>query len=222
MSAVGTWVWVPTTRLARPSHQCASAIFSEVASACTSTMTASRRPAERRRLQRRLDRRERVVERPLHERLPQHLRHEDPPPAGRVEEARPPPRRRPREVQRPEDPRLLLDEGHHVALVEGMVAERHAVGPRLEAAAPHAPRSAPCPPVAFSPLTTTKSSAPLAPEPRQPLGDRRPAAPAHHVAEKEKPHAAHARPESTPCSVTTASSRMSAALSGTSGTSCAA
>ena len=40
MSAVGTWVWVPTTRLARPSHQCPSAIFSEVASACTSTITA--------------------------------------------------------------------------------------------------------------------------------------------------------------------------------------
>ena len=44
MSAVGTWVCVPTTRLARPSHQCASAIFSEVASACTSTMTASAEP----------------------------------------------------------------------------------------------------------------------------------------------------------------------------------
>ena len=44
MSAVGTWVWVPTTRLARPSHQWPSAIFSEVASACTSTITALARP----------------------------------------------------------------------------------------------------------------------------------------------------------------------------------
>ena len=47
VSAVGTWVWVPTTRLARPSHQCPSAIFSEVASACTSTITALRGAAER-------------------------------------------------------------------------------------------------------------------------------------------------------------------------------
>ena len=94
MSAVGTWVWVPTTRLARPSHQCPSAIFSEVASACTSTITALRGAAERRRLQRRVDRRERVVERPLHEHLAEHLRDEDPPPARRVEEARAVPRRR--------------------------------------------------------------------------------------------------------------------------------
>ena len=37
-------MWVPTTRLARPSHQCPSAIFSEVASACTSTITAVAAP----------------------------------------------------------------------------------------------------------------------------------------------------------------------------------
>ena len=50
------------------------------------------------------------------------------------------------------------------------------------------------PPVAFSPLTTTKSSAHVAPEPRQVLGDRRPAAAAHHVAEEEELHgASHSR-----------------------------
>ena len=37
----GTWVWVPTTRLARPSQKWPMAIFSEVASACMSTMMAS-------------------------------------------------------------------------------------------------------------------------------------------------------------------------------------
>ena len=128
MSAVGTWVWVPTTRLARPSHQWPSAIFSEVASACTSTITAVARAAERRRLQRRVERRERVVERPLHEHLAQHLRHEDLAPARRVEEPRALARRGLGVVQRPDDARLGLDEGQHVALVEGVVAQRQAVG----------------------------------------------------------------------------------------------
>ena len=35
-SAVGTWVWVPTTSVARPSTKCAMACFSLVASACMS------------------------------------------------------------------------------------------------------------------------------------------------------------------------------------------
>src|SRR5499433_2348402 len=40
-SAVGAWVWVPTTRLARPSQKCPMACFSLVASQWISTMTAS-------------------------------------------------------------------------------------------------------------------------------------------------------------------------------------
>ena len=145
VSAVGTCVCVPTTRLARPSHQCPSAIFSEVASACTSTITALGRPAERRRLQRRVDRREGIVERPLHERLAEHLGDEHPPPAGRVEEARPP---RPGAARAKLSGRTirgsLLDVGLHLALVEGVVAERHAIGAGVEqqrgmrAAQPHA------------------------------------------------------------------------------------
>ena len=147
-------------------------------------MTALADAAERRRLQRRVDRRERVVERPLHEHLPEHLRHEDPPPAGRVEEPRAAPRRRPGEVQRPQDPRLLLDEAQHVALVEGMVAERHAVRPGLEQqrrvrrAQPHAAGG-------VLAVDHHEIEPPVAPEPRQLLGHRRPAAAAHHVAEKE-------------------------------------
>ena len=54
------------------------------------------RAAERRRLQRRVDRREGIVEGLLHEDPPEHLGDEDPTAAGRVEEARPLPRRRPR------------------------------------------------------------------------------------------------------------------------------
>ncbi len=42
-SAVGTWVCVPTTSAARPSHQAASAAFSLVASMCASTTRIGRR-----------------------------------------------------------------------------------------------------------------------------------------------------------------------------------
>ena len=132
MSAVGTWVWVPTTRLARPSHQWPSAIFSEVASAWTSTITAAAVPP-------------RVAGRSaasIAEKGSSKGRFMNTCPSTWATKTRRPPgaskKRAPCPgaaagvVERPQDARLLLDEGEHVALVEGMVAEGQAVGAGVE------------------------------------------------------------------------------------------
>jgi hypothetical protein len=125
-------VCVPTTTLARPSQKWPIAIFSEVASQCTSTRTACACPPGGWRLQHRLDGRERVVEGPFHEDLPEHLRHQHLAPARRVVEPVSATRRTLGKVDRPDDARLCLDEGQHLLLVEGMIAERHHIRAGLE------------------------------------------------------------------------------------------
>ena len=89
--------------------------------------------------QHRIDGAERIVEGPLHEHLPQRLQDEDLAPARVLKDAVAAPRRLAREVQRPQDARLAVDEGHHVLLVEGVVAQRHAVGAGVEGLAPGDP-----------------------------------------------------------------------------------
>jgi hypothetical protein len=63
---------------------------------------------------------------------PKRLRHEDLAPARRVEQPRPAPGRGLGVVERAQHPRLRLDEGDHLALVEGVVAQRQAIGPRAQ------------------------------------------------------------------------------------------
>ena len=80
-----------------------------------------------------------------------------------------------------------LDEGEHVALVEGMVAEGDAVGAGLEqqrgvrAAQPHAAGG-------VLAVDHDEVERPVAPQARQVLGSGGAAAAAHDVAEKEKLH----------------------------------
>jgi hypothetical protein len=83
-------------------------------------------------LQRRIEGRERIVEGPFHEDLAQRLRDEDLAPARVLEEPRPLPRRVLGEVERAQDARLAPDELQHVALVEGVIAQRDHIGPGLE------------------------------------------------------------------------------------------
>jgi hypothetical protein len=83
-------------------------------------------------LQRRIERRERIVEGAFHEDLAQRLGDEDLAPAPILEEARPLPRRVLGEVERAQDARLGPDELQHVALVEGMIAQRDHIGPGLQ------------------------------------------------------------------------------------------
>ena len=76
--------------------------------------------------------RERIVEGALHEHLAEHLGHQDLAPARVGEQPRALARRALGEVQRPDDPRLLLAEAQHVLLVEGVVAQRDDIGAGLE------------------------------------------------------------------------------------------
>jgi hypothetical protein len=87
------------------------------------------RAAQGMRPEHRVHRRERIIEGSLHEDLAKRLRHQHLAPAGAGEDPRAPSGRGLGIVQRPEDARLGLDERQHVLLVEGVVAERQAVGP---------------------------------------------------------------------------------------------
>ena len=121
---------------------------------------------------------------PLHEGLAEHLGDEDAAAARRVEEARAAAGSAAGEVERADDPRLGLDEGLHVALVEGVVAEGDAVGAGLEeergvrAAQAHAAGG-------VLAVDHDEIERPVAAQPRQMLSERGAAGPAHHVAEKE-------------------------------------
>jgi hypothetical protein len=84
------------------------------------------------RLQHALDLAERILEGALHEDLSQHLGHQHLAPLRRREDAVPAARRALGEVDGPDHPGLGLDELEHVLLVEGMIAQGHHVGARLE------------------------------------------------------------------------------------------
>ena len=76
----------------------------------------------------------------------------------------------------------------HVALVEGVVAEGDAVGAGLEQQR-GVRRADPDAAGGVLAVHHHEVEPPVAAQPRQVLGDRGPAAPAHHVAEEEKSHA---------------------------------
>ena len=62
------------------------------------------------------------------------------------------------EIDRPDQARLALDEHERLALIEGVIAERHRIDADGEEILEYGSRVSPKPPAAFSPLTTTKSS----------------------------------------------------------------
>ena len=71
--------------------------------------------------------------------------------------ARAPPRRAVRVIDGADKARLAVDEDKRLFLVEGVVAERHRIGPRLQEFG-QIGSLMPKPPAAFSPLTMTTSS----------------------------------------------------------------
>jgi hypothetical protein len=87
------------------------------------------------------------------------------------------------EVQRPDDPRLLLDEAQHVLLVKGMVAQRQAIRPRRQQLL-RMIAGQPRPLTGVLAIDHDEIQPPGRPQPRQPLGHRRPARPAHHIAKE--------------------------------------
>ncbi len=79
-----------------------------------------------------IDGRERIVEGSVHEDPPQGDREENLAPTADLEKPCPPARRAFRIVEWSQDPRLALDMAEHLLLVEGVIAQRQAIGPRLE------------------------------------------------------------------------------------------
>ena len=130
-SAVGTWVWVPTTRLARPSQKWPIACFSLVASQWMSTMMASADCLSGQTRKLTLDRGERVVER-VHEHPPHHVDDEHTRAVAGVDQRGATARRAGRKVDRPQQPRLALDEDQRLLLIPRVVADGHDVGAGIE------------------------------------------------------------------------------------------
>ena len=150
-------------------------------------------PAQRMRLQRRLHRRERIIKGTFHEDLAQRLHHQHLAPAGRRIQPRPAPRGRPGKVQRPDQARLAVDEPQHVFLIKGMIAQRHAIGPRRKqqpgmiGGQPRAGRGV------FA-IDHDEIEAPVRPQAGQPVADRRAPGTAHHIAKKKQFHETPDRP----------------------------
>jgi hypothetical protein len=137
--------------------------------------------------QHRVHGRERIVEGALHEDLAQHLRDEHLPPAGGGEDPRARTRRGLRVVERPQDARLALDELEHVALVEGMVAEREHVGARVEKRTGMRGRQ----PRARGRVLAVhhdEVEPPVGPEPGEAVDHGRPSRAPDDIAEKEQSH----------------------------------
>ena len=107
------------------------AIFSDVASACMSTMTASRPDAQRAGFELALQRLERIVQR-LHHHPAHDVHHQHLAPVGGLVETRPPPRRAGRIIDRAQELRHPLDEHQRLALGKGMVAECDDIGAGIE------------------------------------------------------------------------------------------
>ena len=130
-SAVGTWVWVPTTRLARPSQKKPIACFSLVASPWKSTMMASAPLAQRTSRELALDRGKRIVER-IHEDAAHGVDDENARAVLGLDHRHAAARRSGRIVDRPDQFRRALDEHQRLFLIPGVIAERDRVGAGIE------------------------------------------------------------------------------------------
>ena len=139
-------------------------------------------------LEHRLDLAERVVEGAFHEDLAQHLRHQHLAALRRLEHAVAPARCALGEIDRADHPRLGLDELHHVLLVEGMVAQRHHVGARIQQALGMGAGQARAVAGVLA-IDHHEIEPPVGAQAGQRLGHRRAAGAAHHVTQKEKSHA---------------------------------
>jgi len=118
---------------------------------------------------------------------PQNLRHQNFASARRLEDPRALPWRRFGEVQRTQDPRLAVDECRHVALVEGMIAQRQAIGPGVQQPSGMGGRQA----RAIGGILAIhhhEIQPPRRAKPLQTVTDRIASRPADHVAKKQYPH----------------------------------
>ena len=128
-----------------------------------------------------INRRKRIVKRTFHEHLTQHLRHQHLAPAGRVEHPRAHTRCGLGKVQRANDPRLTVDECHHVFLIEGVIAKGQHIGARVQqylgmcARKPHAAGR-------IFAIHHDKIQPPFITQTRQVGGDRRASCAAHDIA----------------------------------------
>ncbi len=108
-------------------------------------------------------------------------------PPGAVNSRCPRPGARLGEVERAQDARLGLDELQHVLLVEGVIAQRHAIGPggqqRLGMLAAQ-PRAA----GGVLAVDHDEIQPPVGAQARQVLGHRRAPGAAHHIAQKQQSH----------------------------------
>ena len=120
-SAVGAWVWVPTTRLARPSQKCPMPCFSLVASQWISTMMASASRLSAADVELALDGGEGIVER-IHEHAAHDVDHQHARAVLGVDQRGAAAGRAGREVDRAQQLRRALDEHQRLALVPGMIA----------------------------------------------------------------------------------------------------
>ena len=146
-----------------------------------------RRCAERMGAQHGFQRRERVRKGPFHEHLPKCLCHQNLAPAGGLKKARAAARRRLGIVQGPQDARLLLDKLQHVALIEGMIAKRQAIGPGLQQQF-RVRRGQPVPGGGILAVHHDEIQPPVLAQLRQCLTNGGAARAAHHVAKKKKSH----------------------------------
>src|SRR5690606_20884101 len=130
------------------------------------------------------------------------------------------PRRAGRHVDRPDQRGLALDIAQRLALIEGVIAQRHDIGARIADGAEMRLGEA----LAMAGILAVDDDEiePVAlDDARQALGDGIAPGAAHDIAQKQKPHAS-APKWRTPASVTTASSGTSCGSRGMLSSSCAA
>ena len=117
---------MPTTRLALPSTKWRERPFLarrfgvEVDDRGVAPLPSGQRPSSR------FDGGERIVER-VHENAAHHIDDKEPRALRVLDDCRAPSRRARREIDRADQARLALDEHQRLALIEGVIAERHRV-----------------------------------------------------------------------------------------------
>ena len=109
-----------------PSAKWAAAHFSLVASAWKSTIEASHFSPSGQSAELALDGGERIVER-VHENAAHDIDDQEPRAFRALDDRGAPAGRARREIDRPDQARLALDEHERLALIEGVIAERHRV-----------------------------------------------------------------------------------------------
>ena len=127
-----------------------------------------------------------IVER-VHEHAAHDVHHQDAPPVGDLDQRRAAPGRAGGVVERSDQARLAFDEDERLALVEGVIAERHGIGARVDEIGADGLGDARA---AGRVLAVHHHGVerPGRPQARQFRLHCRPAGAAHHVADEQEPH----------------------------------